>query len=82
MARILEYSEDRRGDLPHIARAIDEIRSLGGHGTRCTRCGQRNATHLSVDLRMATCDPCAREWASMSPEARRERRCYFERGAR
>jgi hypothetical protein len=72
---VLEYSEDRRrGALPHLQRAIEEVRSSIGNGVRCARCRLRQATHLIDNCRQAVCGPCALQWAAATPLARRQAR--------
>jgi len=79
----IEYSEDRRrGELPHIQRAID---SLVGRRVSCSRCRSEIATHVidAYHSPRAVCRGCAGVWAGFTPLERCKSRVSFAlRGGR
>lgn len=71
----IEYSEDKRGSLAHISRAVRALTQMPAR-LPCARCESRAATHLidaSTNPRPA-CGPCAEAWRAMSREQRQQER--------
>jgi len=72
MKPIVERSDDlRRGDMPHLRKAIEQLSGL--RSVNCARCRTERATHLIAAMRSpkAVCSRCASTWAALSPLERR-----------
>ena len=75
-----EYSENRdRATLPHIRRAINELRGI--RGAKCSRCRTKNAMYLIDAMQgggRAVCAGCKQDWVALSPLERRQARADFK----